>query len=473
RVLIFVTVNGKLSETEGMWRSRDAGATWTSIMEPEMSINYLDTLESIAFAHDTAGHLYTAGLHALFESTNYGDSWTSIASYQNVLDNGAVLVRPAPSDARYVYVTVGPVVGAYDASAGTWSWWNNLPYYAFLTSLAVDPHDRLTAYLGNSYATYTDDSGPHTANNHSGGIEKTTDGGRTWSKLTSFSDSLSVISLAIDPTAPGVVYAATLEDSVYKSQDGGGTWVKLNTYGVLADVVNVALKDPGDPSLLFAGTEGFGVQLSFDGGQTFAPRAHRLTNTPVTCLAFDPDTPGVIYAGTRDGLFKTTDFGDSWVPTALAGGLVTDIAIDLGSHPRKIRITTYQHGVAISDDQGESFSYQGQGLASPDLTSLAVEQRGGSERLWVSMLGGDGVAVSDDLGVTWRSAAGSGLANRMVHHLVLEPGTQRAWIATDGGIAVSGDGGATWTDASAGRPLGVPATSLSFDLDTHELLASL
>ena len=473
RVLIFVTVNGKLSETEGMWRSRDAGATWTSIMEPEMSINYLDTLESIAFAHDTAGHLYTAGLHALFESTNYGDSWTSIASYQNVLDNGAVLVRPAPSDARYVYVTVGPVVGAYDASAGTWSWWNNLPYYAFLTSLAVDPHDRLTAYLGNSYATYTDDSGPHTANNHSGGIEKTTDGGRTWSKLTSFSDSLSVISLAIDPTAPGVVYAATLEDSVYKSQDGGGTWVKLNTYGVLADVVNVALKDPGDPSLLFAGTEGFGVQLSFDGGQTFAPRVNGLTNLNVTCLAFDPDTPGVIYAGTRDGLFKTTDFGDSWVPTALAGGLVTDISIDLGSHPRKIRITTYQHGVAISDDQGESFSYQGQGLASPDLTSLAVEQRGGSERLWVSMLGGDGVAVSDDLGVTWRSAAGSGLANRMVHHLVLEPGTQRAWIATDGGIAVSGDGGATWTDASAGLPLGVPATSLSFDLDTHELLASL
>ncbi|HEX4960399.1 MAG TPA: S8 family serine peptidase [Thermoanaerobaculia bacterium] len=472
RVLILQTVNGKLSETESMWRSQDAGATWTMVKEPDSSIVYLEISESIAFAHDAPGHVYAVGLHALFESTNYGDSWTPIGSYENSQGYTAVLVQPAPSDSRYIYVAVGPTVGAYDARAGNWSW-TNLPYYTYLTSLAVDPHDRLTAYLGRSYATYTDASGLHNANNNSGGIDKTTDGGRTWTRLTSFSQSLSVISLAVDPTTAGVLYAATLEDGVYKSLDDGGTWTKVDVYGVLSDVVNVALKAPGNSNLLFAGTQGFGVQLSTDGGQTFIPRVNGLANLNVTCLAFDPDTPEVLYAGTENGLFKTTDFGSSWVPTALAGGLITDISVDSGSHPRKIRITTYQLGVVISEDRGETVSYRTDGLASPELTSIAVEQRSSGERLWVTMRGGDGVAISDDLGVTWRSAAGSGLGNRNVNHLALEPGTQRAWIATDGGIAVSGDGGATWSNASAGLPRGVPVTSLSFDPGTHELNASL
>jgi photosystem II stability/assembly factor-like uncharacterized protein len=468
RVLIFQTVNGQASETESMWRSQDAGATWTMVKEPEPSIFYLEIAESIAFAHDVPGHAFAVGLHALFESTNYGESWTPIASYENSQGYSAVLVQPAPSDSRYIYVAVGPAVGSYDARVGSWNW-TNLPYYTYLTSLAVDPHNRLTAYLGRTYATYTGGN----ANNDSGGIDKTTDGGKTWTRLTSFSHSLSVISLAVDPTTPGVVYAGTLEDGVYKSQDGGGTWTKLDLYGFLSDVVNVALKDPGDPNLLFVGTQGFGVQLSTDGGQTFAPRVNGLTNLNVTCLAFDPDSPEVLYAGTQNGLFKTTNGGSSWVPTALAGGLVTDISVDSGSHPRRIRITTYQLGVVISDNRGETVSYHSEGLTSPELTSIAVEQRSGGERIWVTMRGGDGVAISDDLGVTWRSAAGSGLVNRNVNDLMLEPGTQRAWIATDGGIAVSGDGGATWSAASAGLPLNVPVTSLSFDPATHVLHASL
>ena len=472
RVLIFGSTAA--DQTEGMWRSDDAGTTWRQVAEPEASKFYTNRVaSSIAFAHDTGGHVYAGGLTQLFESSDTGTSWHRVAQLPpSLLRTGDIVVRPALSDAQYIYVISGNGAGAYDARAATWSW-KIFPYYSSFGSLAVDPQDRATAYLGRLYSNYADASGDHFANNHTGGIDKTTDGGASWTRLTSFSTSLSVIGLETDPTTPGTVYASTLEDGAYKSVDGGATWLRLDNYGVLADVVNVAVKDPNHPERLFAATRGFGVQLSTDDGQTFLPRNQGLGSLDVTCLAFDPDPPEVLYAGTDNGLFKSLDGGGHWLATALAGGLITDISVESGSHPRKIHLTTYDLGVVASDDQGQSFSYQRAGLASPDLTSIAVETRAGAKRLWVTMRGGDGVAVSDDLGASWRSAAGSGLANRNVNHVAVEPGAGRVWLATDGGIAVTADGGMTWADSSAGLPLGVRVTSLSTDPDTGELFASL
>jgi ligand-binding sensor domain-containing protein len=81
--------------------------------------------------------------------------------------------------------------------------------------------------------------------------------------------------------------------------------------------------------------------------------------------------------------------------------------------------------------------------------------------------------ISDDLGTTWKPAGGSGLPTRNINDVVVEPGTGRAWIATDNGVFWTESGGATWSDLSAGLPHDVPVTSLSLHPDTGELLASL
>src|SRR5204862_181853 len=99
---------------------------------------------------------------------------------------------------------------------------------------------------------------------------------------------------------------------VFKSTDGGTTWSPTGlTYGGVALAI-----DPTTPSALYAATGSSdigvsGVSKSTDGGATWSPAG--LTNTEVIALAIDPTTPSTLYAGGA-GVFKSTDGASSWSP---------------------------------------------------------------------------------------------------------------------------------------------------------------
>lgn len=68
--------------------------------------------------------------------------------------------------------------------------------------------------------------------------------------LTAFGKSSdTIVSIAVHPTNPRIVYVATNE-SVYKTRDGGGTWERmatdLSTYRVLSLAV-----DPRHPATIY------------------------------------------------------------------------------------------------------------------------------------------------------------------------------------------------------------------------------
>ncbi|MFC1851317.1 putative Ig domain-containing protein, partial [candidate division CSSED10-310 bacterium] len=91
-----------------------------------------------------------------------------------------------------------------------------------------------------------------------------------------------------------------------------------------------------------------------------------------------------------------------------------------------------------------------------------------------TMLGGDGVAFSNDLGQTWQSAAGNGLTDREVYDLAIETGTaQRIWSTTASGVFFTANEGLSWTELSSGLPSSIPITSVSIDPNTSEVLVSL
>jgi photosystem II stability/assembly factor-like uncharacterized protein len=462
---------------DGLWRSEDRGTSWKQISEvspppPDLYV-YRYWESEVAFAPDFAGHVYALGPSGVHESRDRGQSWTLAAPYpEGITSPSTMTLEPAPSDPAIVYVAAGSAAGSVNLRRSTQRWsWTRFPDPVRFLSLAVDPKNPLVAYVGRSYEAW-DGGTLLPPRNGTGGIDKTLDGGTTWTR-TSFPRWLSVNSLVTHPTDPGTVFAGTQEDGAYGSRDGGATWEKLDNYGVVADVVNVAIRDPTNANLLFVGTQGFGVQVSTNAGQSFVPRVKGLTNLNVTSLAFDPGSPQILYAGTEKGLFKSYDSGSNWIPTAFADGLVTDISIETGAKPRQVRITTFERGLGTSQDEGLTFTFTTSGLGSLDLTSIEAESRGDAQRLWLTMRGGDGVMVSDDLGATWKPAGGSGLTTRNVNDLAIDPKTIRVWAATDDGVFWTEDGGATWSDLSAGLPRGIPVTSLSAHPDTGELFVSL
>jgi photosystem II stability/assembly factor-like uncharacterized protein len=452
-------------------RSTDRGATWTEVSNP----GFLGP-ESLAYAHDVPDRVFGAwGWDGVFRSSDGGVTWQEYGFNGGSISIG--LVTPAPSNSEYLYAVGGSVAYYRDpANPGTdpaiapWRRASVSPSGPVLC-LTVDWADPRVAYAGADH--------PGVAGGI-GGIYRTTDGGATWARLPGPPDNFDVVGIAIHPADAATILAATAEGGVFRTRDGGATWVLLDGYGSVGELVNVTVKHPSSP-LLFVGTEGYGVQVSTDGGRTFTARNTGLTSLNVNALAFEPGSATVLYAGTDAGIFKSTDTGNTWAPTAQGAGEITDLATDAEGAVRRIWGTVKGQGVAYSADGGATFAVYSNGLASLDLTSLELEIIGSIRRIWGTTRGGDGVYYSDDLGQTWESAGGSGLADHDVTDFTYESsavrriwGTvRRIWATTESGAFYSDNDGLSWTELSLGLPSGVPLTSVSIDPHSNEVMVSL
>ena len=114
----------------------------------------------------------------------------------------------------------------------------------------------------------------------------------------------NIRALAIDPTTPTTLYAAT-SAGVFKSTNSGGTWSAVNAGLTNLAVIALAI-DPTNPATIYAGTSGAGAFKSTDSGVTWAAVNAGLTNLNVNHLALDPIAPATLYAGTYGGVFKST-----------------------------------------------------------------------------------------------------------------------------------------------------------------------
>jgi len=215
-----------------------------------------------------------------------------------------------------------------------------------VTVVAVDPSDATgnTVYIGGA----------------AGGVWKTTDGGTTWKSLTDSQPSLAVGSIAIDPNNHLTIYVGTGEDDfnhdgyygagILKSIDGGNTWTQLGASlfavaqapGVGGAQVGAIAVQPGNPNVVLAAVDFFdgndprgGVYQSLDGGTTWGRPTAGAQGSAGTGVVFEPtsvasSTGAIAYAAlgdifspsaTNNGIWKSTDSGAHW--TKQAGGLPT------------------------------------------------------------------------------------------------------------------------------------------------------
>src|SRR5438128_3295492 len=118
--------------------------------------------------------------------------------------------------------------------------------------LAVAPSDSNTVWVG------TGEKNSLRSQYWGDGVYKSTDGAKSWTKM-GLADSRSIGRIVIHPTGPDTVYVAALghlcgpnpERGVYKTTDGGKTWTRVLVVDDTTGLVDLEM-DPSDPNTLYA-----------------------------------------------------------------------------------------------------------------------------------------------------------------------------------------------------------------------------
>jgi photosystem II stability/assembly factor-like uncharacterized protein len=154
--------------------------------------------------------------------------------------------------------------------------------------------------------------------------------------------------LLIHPTDPRIMYAGAVSGGVWKTTDGGRTWVPLDD--LLPNLAVCALAmDPRNPDVIYAGTgegyfnvdavRGAGIFMTTDGGRTWTHLASTRNENfyYVNDIVISPNDSRRIYAATRTGVWRSRDGGQSWTRILARGG--RDGCLDLAL--RTDRTTDY------------------------------------------------------------------------------------------------------------------------------------
>src|SRR2546429_2373024 len=118
--------------------------------------------------------------------------------------------------------------------------------------LAIAPSDTTQVWAGTGEEDSRNTISPGC------GIFKSNDGGLTW-KRVGLEKSGAIGRIVVHPTNPNIVYVAALgqpwsanpERGLYKTTDGGQTWQLVKFVSPQAGFIDVAM-DPSNPEVLFA-----------------------------------------------------------------------------------------------------------------------------------------------------------------------------------------------------------------------------
>ena len=303
-----------------------------------------------------------------------------------------------------------------------------------IVSIALHPKNPDILYVATNDAVY-----------------KSRDGGGTWERFPSFS-ARRVTTLAIDPLLPATIYAGTMGDAVYKSPDGGQHWLPHNV-GLKEHVsfINQFVFHPAASEQIYAATT-VGAFYTKDAGREWVERMNGMKEVHiVTSIAINPKEPAVLYGGTTGGVYRSDDAAATW--KKINNGLIPETelmaAMSLGVNAIEIDRTKPDvvyagttKGLFRTMDKGEHWERIGQSVTDPFVSSVVLHPTD-SSRLYLG--GPAGVWKSSDAGKTWQ-AMNQGLVTLNIRALAMAPtNSQTLYAGTNGsGLYRSTDAGATW-----------------------------
>ncbi len=312
----------------GVWKTTDGGATWNNVSDEFFG----GSIGAVAVSEWDPNVVYAGGGEktvrgnvshgdGIWKSTDAGETW----SYMGLPESRHVpRIRIHPRDPELVYAAVlGHLFGPNDERGIHRSWdggesWERVLYVnpdAGAVDLAMDPTNPRVLYASMWRVRRT----PHSLESGGEGstLWKSTDGGDSWAELTGNEGlpegTLGIIGITVSPSNPANLYAIIeAEDGgVFRSQDGGETWARTNDERKLrqrAWYYTRIYADPADEDSVYVLNVRF--HRSKDGGKTF--EAISVPHGDNHDLWIAPDDPRRMIEANDGGANVSVDGGETW-----------------------------------------------------------------------------------------------------------------------------------------------------------------
>ena len=311
----------------GVWRSNDAGATFSPIFD-----NHVQSIGVVALDPNNpdqniwvgTGETWTRNSvsvgDGLFHSTDGGANWKEVPGFENSERIASIEINPKNSNEIYVGV-LGALWsdsedrGVYKTTDGGKTW-NKILYVNNTTGAAdvmMDPNNPNVLYASmwefRRSAWGFSSGGAHSA------LYKTIDGGKTWNKIHNGfpNGDLGRIAIAVAPSDSNILYAVLetedkSKNGLWKSTNAGQSWEHLNNdFGLVVRPFYFSriTIDPKNPDVIVKG--GLSGSLSRDGGKTFQNLGQM--HSDIHDITFHINDSDIMYSGTDGGVYRSWDGG--------------------------------------------------------------------------------------------------------------------------------------------------------------------
>ncbi|HKJ03675.1 MAG TPA: hypothetical protein VJ997_14505, partial [Longimicrobiales bacterium] len=321
------------SATGGLWKSTNRGTTWTSVFDDQPT----GTFGVVAVAPSNPDVVW-AGTgeqnnrqssswgNGVYRSTDGGASWTHLG-LENTRAIGRILVDPANPDVAVVGAlgnlwAPSEDRGVFRTEDGGRTW-RKVLYVDDVTGivdLARDGGDANTLYAA-AYQRLRQPWG-YNGGGPASGIFRSTDGGRTWQRLTNGvpAGDKGRIGLATSAKTKGLVYAVVEHEDaggIYRTTDGGEHWERMSDMNSRPAYYSSLYVDPTNDARLYLLTRWF--YSSADAGRTWRTMPTEPTydvglKGDYHAMWIDPGDSRHFYLAGDGGLYQTWDRGATYVP---------------------------------------------------------------------------------------------------------------------------------------------------------------
>lgn len=316
----------------GVWKSQNAGVTWNPIFDRQP----IASIGAIAISPSNPNLIYAgtgesdirsdlSSGDGVYKSTDAGNTWTNIG-LRDSRQISRIVIDPKNPDVVFVAAlghAYGPNSerGIYKSidGGGTWTQVLNKGPQVGASDIAIASSNPKELFAGlwqarrPPWSTYAPLQGPGSA------LYRSTDSGATWSQLSGHGlpdGEWGRVGVAVAPDGRrgyALIDAGKGKSGLYRSDDGGNNWTLANEDPRLTSrswYFNWLTVDPSNPDVVYF--PNVALYRTEDGGKTISIVRGAPGGDDYHDIWVDPQNPAHLVLGTDQGTSVSLDRGATW-----------------------------------------------------------------------------------------------------------------------------------------------------------------